>query len=733
MQYEKVLYIGGMTCTNCVHHVEQALMSINGVEKVSVVLVTGRTTLTFARQGILDEEIHTAVKRAGYQILSIQSSPAIEGKQIARRFYISLIFAMPLMYIGMGGMMSLPLPFFLNPNRFPLYNALAQLICLLPILWCNKGVLFHGTKALMQRNPTMDSLVMLGTVSALVYSIVQTIMIPENPHAVHSLYFESAGMLLTLILLGKSLELRGKGRARRALEELLEMTPQKAILLDATGQEVLVDLGSIKEGQVVVVKPGERIPVDGEVVFGYSDVDESMITGESLFVSKQVGDSVVGVTINQQGLLHVRAKQIGAETVFGQIVRMVEQAQEEKAPIERISDQVSRWFVPAILIIALVSGMTWWAVGSSFAFALNIAIAVLVVACPCALGLAVPLAVMVSIASGAKNGILFKSGVALQQTAGLSMMAFDKTGTLTQGKLSTVEKEICATDPDITYHLQLIRSLELQSTHPIAKAISRTLSTLEEKTVTDLENLPGAGLRGTVDGHEVLVGKYSLMKDQGYTLDKALDLGAQKAELAGKTCVFAGVDKSVIATFFLSDEVKENSLETIEKLKKMSLELVMLSGDSQITAINMAKRLGISRVYGQLLPEQKAEKILGFQEAGLKVAMVGDGVNDAVALTRADVGIAVAEGSNIAIESADIVLMKEDLSLLVKSMILSRRAMRVIKQNLFWAFSYNIIAVPLATGLFYVFGGPLLTPVWAALAMGFSSVFVVFNSLRAKI
>lgn len=731
MRYEKIVYVGGMTCVNCSRHVQNALQKIRGVEDVEVSLLTGRTRILFSKNDISDDQIKRAIERSGYQVLDIQPSPELETKQMGRKLIFSVIFAVPLMYVSMAPMMGLPLPRLLMPHQFFFNNALIQFVLLLPILWFNRKTITNGIKSLFQLNPTMDSLVMVGTLSAVFYSVFEAVWAGVFQKGGHHLYFESAGMLLTLILLGKTIEAKGKGRARRALEELMQLAPKQAVLLHNDGTEELIDLAKIQAGNILVVKPGEQIPVDGEVVFGHSDVDESMITGESMLVSKEVGQQVLGATINQQGLLHVRARHVGAQTVFGQILRMVEQAQADKAPIAHITDQVAKWFVPFIFVVALIAGLSWWLAGAKFGFALNIMIAVLVVACPCALGLAVPLAVIVSISSAAIKGILLKSGVVLEKTAKLNIIAFDKTGTLTRGKMEIVSRHVLD-EANRHYYLDLVRSLEKQSTHPIAQTIMHAIPETETYTVENLENLPGSGLQGKVDGHDVLIGKAILMESNGCQINETFSSVMKNADMEAKTSVFAAIDGTVQILFIMSDQAKEESRVTVRQLSSMGLELVMLSGDAQITAMNIAKQLGFTRVYGHLLPDQKAQKIAAFQQEGFCVAMVGDGINDAVALAKADVGIAVAQGSNVAMESADIVLMKDNLSLLVQAIRLSRHTLKIIKQNLFWAFSYNILAVPLASGVFYAFGGPLLTPMWAALAMGFSSVFVVFNSLRAK-
>ncbi len=731
MQYEKVIYVGGMTCVNCSRHVEAALRRINGVDDVQVSLLTGRTRIGFSKDIVSDAQIKSAIERAGYQVLDIQPSPELEAKQMWRKFWLSFIFVLPLMYISMGPMIGLGLPQFLSNHEYFWANALAQFIFVLPILWFNRSTLINGLRALIQLNPTMDSLVMVGAMSSVLYSIFDVLFSFWGYSGSHHLYFESAGMLLVLILLGKAIEARGKGRARRALEELMQMAPKQALLLHEDGSQEIIDLARIQAGNILVVKPGEQIPVDGQVVFGHSDVDESMITGESMLVSKEVGDQVLGATINQQGLLHVKAQHVGAKTVFGQILRMVEQAQADKAPIARMSDQISRWFVPFIFIIAFVAGFSWWLSGASFAFALNIMVAVLVVACPCALGLAVPLALIIAISSAARCGILLKSGVILEKMAKVNMMAFDKTGTLTDGRMDIVARHVIDEENSL-YHLDLVRSLEQQSTHPIARTIVKSITSINDYKVENLENLPGSGLRARVDNHDILIGKAALMQQQKCSIPEKFLSELNKPDLQMKISVFAAIDNRVEILFIMSDHAKENARQTVYELISMGMQVVMLSGDQQKVADDIGQQLGFSRVYGQLLPDQKALKIADFQKEGFSVAMVGDGINDAVALAKADVGIAVAKGSNVAMESADIVLMQDNLSLLVQAKRISCHTLKIIKENLFWAFSYNILAVPLAAGVFHIFGGPLLSPMWAALAMGFSSVFVVFNSLRAR-
>ena len=577
----------------------------------------------------------------------------------------------------------------------------------------------------------MDSLIAIGSGAAYVYGLfaIYHIYIGDHSYAMQ-LYFESAGTILTLISLGKYLETLTKGKTSDAIKKLMGLAPKTATLL-VDGKEKIVSIDDVQVGDLILVKPGEKLPVDGKVVEGYTSIDESMLTGESIPAEKKVGDTVFGASINKNGRIIYEATKVGKDTVISQIVKLVEDAQGSKAPIAKLADTISGYFVPIVISLAVISSLAWYFSGESKTFALTIFISVLVIACPCALGLATPTAIMVGTGKGAENGILIKSGEALESTQNLNTVVFDKTGTITEGKPKVTD--IICENISKDELLLLAASAEKGSEHPLGEAIVRDAEekNLELKNVLDFEAIPGKGIQCSIEDKRILLGNYKLMKDKNINLKNLL---ATSEELAskGKTPMFIAIDEKIAGIIAVADTVKETSKKAIETLQKMGLEVVMLTGDNLKTAKAIAKEVGVNRVIAEVLPQEKAEKIKSLQDEGKKVAMVGDGINDAPALAISDIGMAIGSGTDIAMESADIVLMKGDILHVVGAIQLSRQTMKNIKENLFWAFGYNTLGIPVAMGVLHIFGGPLLNPMIGAFAMSFSSVSVLLNALRLK-
>ncbi|HFI0811211.1 TPA: heavy metal translocating P-type ATPase [Streptococcus suis] len=740
----QTLAIEGMTCATCALTVEKALNKLDGIQNASVNLATEKATIQYNPAHLSLSDIETAVEKAGYKATLPQPTSTeakIDGKEehkkdLWKRFIWSSVFTLPLLYIAMGPMVpggGLPLPASLH---LPLVFALVQLLLVVPVLYVGRAFYQKGFKTLFAGHPNMDSLIAVGTSAALVQGIIMTILIATNQvatqHGHPELYFESAAVILTLITLGKYMEAVSKGRTSEAIRTLMNLAPKTAHVLRA-GQEVTIPLDQVKVGDVLQVRPGEQIPVDGNIVEGQSTIDESMLTGESLPVKKTVGDTVVGATLNQHGAFQMQATKVGADTTLSQIIRLVEEAQGSKAPIAQLADRVSAVFVPIVMALAVLSGMAWFLLGQeSWIFSLSITISVLVIACPCALGLATPTAIMVGTGKGAENGVLFKSGQAIEVLEKIDTIVFDKTGTITQGKPVVTDIQVFGHFTN-EQALQLAASSEQYSEHPLAQALLRSA---EETSIPllaskDFQALSGRGLSVTIAEQHILLGNASLMTESAIEIDQAVAV-AEKFASEAKTPVYLAADGELVAVIAIADQVKPSSQAAIQALHQMGLEVVMLTGDNAKTAQAIANQVGIDRVISQVLPEDKAEQVKRIQASGKKVAMVGDGINDAPALAQAEVGIAIGSGTDVAIESADLVLMHSDLMDVPKAVRLSHLTIQNIKQNLFWAFAYNVVGIPIAMGLLHVFGGPLLNPMLAGAAMALSSVSVVLNALRLK-
>ena len=736
---QETYLIDGMTCASCVATVENAVKKLPGMTSCSVNLTTEKMAVSYDDSQVNQEKIEQAVADAGYGAkLFVQGQAASqeerEEKRLAgmkQRLIWSTIFTLPLLYISMGSMMGLPLPAFLEAASHPLTFTLVQLVLTLPVMAIGWHFYRTGFKTLFKGHPNMDSLVAVATTAAFLYSLASTYHVfLGHAHHVHQLYFESVAVILTLITLGKFFETLSKGRTSEAIKKLMHLSAKEALVV-RDGQEILLPIEELVLGDQVLVKPGQKIPVDGQVLSGHSSVDESMLTGESIPVEKTIGDQVYGGSINSQGALTIETQKLGKDTLLSQIIKLVEDAQATKAPIAKIADQVSGVFVPVVMGIALVTSLAWFLLGGqSFSFALTVAVSVLVIACPCALGLATPTAIMVGTGLAAKNGILFKSGDSLELAHQVDTIVFDKTGTLTRGKPELVSLTSYQADWNREQLLRAVASLEAQSSHPISQALVDKAKEegLSLSAVQDFENLAGFGLKGQVAGQELLVGNKALMEKEEVDLSSAQADFVQLTQ-EGQTPIFVASQGQLLGLLGVADQLKPDSQAAIQALQAKGIKVVMLTGDNEQTAQAIAQEAGINRVISQVLPDQKAQAIADLQAAGKKVAMVGDGINDAPALALADLGIAMGAGTDIAIESADIVLMKPDLLDVVKTLAVSQATIKTIKLNLFWAFIYNILAIPVAMGVLYLFGGPLLNPMLAGLAMSFSSVSVVLNSL----
>lgn len=738
---EDVFLIEGMTCASCALTIEKAVNKLDNVDNAVVNLTTEKMTVDYQGGEATEEAIKKAVADAGYSasIFDPETSSSQAERQdkatsnMWHQFLWSAVFAVPLLYISMGSMMGLWVPDFLSPHHAPMTFAVVQLILTLPVMYFGRRFYVNGLRSLFKGHPNMDSLVAIATLAAFIYSLYGMYHIGlGHAHHAHDLYFESVAVILTLITLGKYFETLSKGRTSDAIKKLLTLSAKEATVI-RDGVEASIPIDQVVVGDIILVKPGEKIPVDGVVISGHSAIDESMLTGESIPVEKTVDSQVYGASINGQGSLKIRAEKVGDETLLSQIIKLVEDAQQTKAPIAKIADRVSGVFVPIVIGIALVTGIFWYfAMGESFVFALKTAIAVLVIACPCALGLATPTAIMVGTGRAAENGILFKRGDTLENAHHVDTIVFDKTGTITQGKPEVVNMTTFGVDADDL--LAQVASIEKLSEHPLSQAIVEKASEkgLDLHTVDNFMSLTGLGLQADIAGRTLYVGNDKLMADKAIDIAPATEAVHTAAEL-GQTPIYLGQDGKVLAVIALADQVKADSKETVDKLHSLGLNVVMLTGDNSKTAKAIAKQVGIDQVISDVLPDQKAQAILDLKEKGRNVAMVGDGINDAPALASSDVGIAMGSGTDIAIESADIILMKPELSDVVKSLTISRLTIIIIKENLFWAFIYNVLAIPVAMGVLHLFGGPLLNPMLAGLAMGFSSVSVILNALRLKV
>lgn len=764
--------VTGMTCSACSSHVEKSVGKLTGVENVSVNLLTNSMQVEFDENKLDTAGIIKAVEDAGYgaavkdehaksgaktsgQSGSQENSglSAVEQnvKNMKKRLIVSLIFWIPLMYVSMGHMiyqwLNIPMPpftmNFLHGNENAITYAFTQFLLLLPILIANQKYFKNGFKTLWHRSPNMDSLIAIGAGAAILYGIFAIYrigyamghgdMMVVHQYA-HDLYFESAGTILTLITIGKYLETKSKGKTSEAITKLLNLAP-KTVTVVRDGVEQVVDAADVEKGEIFLVKPGESVAVDGIVLEGKSSFDESAITGESIPVPKQEGDTIVSASMNKSGLIRAKATKVGEDTTIAQIIRLVEEASSSKAPIAKMADKIAGVFVPAVITIALITGVIWLISGATFEFAMSTAIAVLVISCPCALGLATPVAIMVGTGKGAENGILIKSGDALETAHQIDTVVLDKTGTITQGK-PVVTDIICAAgkNADKTQLLQIAGSLEKGSEHPLAEAIVNYCETnsIALEKVTDFNALFGKGIEGTVSGTHYFAGNGKMMEEKGISLSTEQKNQIHALAKQGRTPLLFADEKQFLGIVAVADVVKPTSKEAVQKFRDYGIHVIMLTGDNEVTAQAIREQVGIDEVIAGVLPTQKEEKISALKQAGHKVAMIGDGVNDAPALASADVGIAIGAGTDVAIESADIVLMKNDLLDAVGAVKLSKAVIRNIKENLFWAFFYNSIGIPLAAGVLYPLFQIKLNPMFGAAAMSLSSVCVVSNALRLR-
>ena len=749
--------VTGMSCSACSAHVEKAVASLKGVKAAAVSLLTNSMTVQYDEAVVSAEEIIAAVKKSGYGA-SVEnagktkpshhsSARADEGQEMKIRFIVSLCFLIPLMYLSMYHMFwewfRLPVPsailqYFHGTENAAVF-ALTQLLLLLPIVFINFGYFTRGFRSLFRGVPNMDSLIAIGSAAAIVYGIFALFRIGYGlghgefavaEHYSMELYFESAGTILTLITLGKYLETKSKGRTSEAITRLIGLAPKTALVV-RDGEEQEVPVETISLGDLIAVKPGTSIPVDGVIESGATNVDESALTGESIPVEKKVGDSVLSATINRTGYIRFRATKVGEDTTFSQIVRLVEEASASKAPIAKLADKISGIFVPAVILIAVLAAGVWLFMGATVEFALSIGISVLVISCPCALGLATPVAIMVGTGKGAENGILIKSGEALETAHSVDTVVLDKTGTITQGCPKVTD--ILPLSANKEQLLTVAYSLERQSEHPLAEAV---VVYAEEngvpfREVEAFQAKSGRGVSGKLDDVLCHAGNEAYMRELGLWEESAFQVMERISDEGKTPLLFAGGGR-LLGIIAVADTLKPTSQEAINQFRNLGVETVMLTGDNARTAEAIRRKLKIPQVIAEVLPQDKERKIAEFQAQGHRVAMIGDGVNDAPALTRADVGIAIGAGSDVAIESADIVLVRSDLLDAVTAIKLSRAVMRNIRQNLFWAFFYNSIGIPLAAGVFFVWLGLKLNPMFAAAAMSLSSVCVVINALRLK-
>ncbi|HGD4355935.1 TPA: heavy metal translocating P-type ATPase [Streptococcus agalactiae] len=738
---KETFLIDGMTCASCALTIEKAVNKLDHVDSAVVNLATEKMTVTFDDTTLSPNVIEECVSESGYEASLFKeetSKSQSERHQLAiekmwHRFWMSAVATIPLLYISMGPMINLWLPSFLMPDKGPLNYGMIQLLLTLPVMYFGRIFYQNGFKALFKRHPNMDSLVAIATTAAFIYSLYGLYEILQGDiHYAHQLYFESVAVILTLITLGKYFEILSKGRTSASIEKLLTLSAKEARVIK-DGEDYMVPLDKVKIGETILVKPGEKIPLDGHVVAGESSIDESMLTGESIPVEKKVGSKVYGASINGQGSLTIFVEKEAGGSLLSQIINLVEAAQTSKAPIANLADKVSGVFVPFVIVIAILSGLSWYLIlGQSFAFSLKIMIAVLVIACPCALGLATPTAIMVASGKAAENGILFKGGEVLEKAHHIDTIVFDKTGTLTKGKPEVVAIKTYGGDKE--EFLGQVASVEKLSNHPLSQTIVNKAKEKELplREVMAFKNILGYGLSATINGKTMLVGNANLMTKNDVNLDLA-KADIEIAQEEAQTVVYVSENGVLSGLITLTDQLKTDSQETVKQLQRLGFNLVLLTGDNKASADAIAQKLGITTVVSEVLPDQKANVILELKEKGGQIAMVGDGINDAPALASSDVGISMSSGTDIAIESADIVLMKPELTDLLKAMTISKQTIQIIKENLFWAFFYNVLAISVAMGVLHLFGGPLLNPMLAGLAMAFSSVSVVLNALRLKV
>ncbi|MDA0035013.1 heavy metal translocating P-type ATPase [Brachyspira hyodysenteriae] len=746
------LKIGGMHCAACSRAVERALKKTEGIEDANVNIATEKAVFNYDDKKLKYDDIVNVVVKAGYQVLGKEEDPAVvkarEIKDQKIRLIVSAIFSIPLFYISMAPMVSFikfPIPSFLVHHINPQVFSIVAIFLCVPVMISGYKFYTLGFPALFRGSPNMDSLVVIGTTAAFTYSIYSTVLafMGLNPHG-ENLYYESAAVIITLVQFGKYLEARSKGKTGEAIKKLMGLQPKTATIIK-DGEEKEIKIADVKVDDIVLVRPGEKIPVDGVIIEGYSSVDESMLTGESIPVEKSVGDKVVGASINKTGSFKFKAQKVGADTALAQIIKLVEDAQGSKAPIAHIADVVSSYFVPAVITIALISGIIWFIALHNFVFSLTVFVSVLVIACPCALGLATPTAIMVGTGKGAELGILFKNAEALEVSEKINAVMFDKTGTLTEGKPYVTD--IISDDKDKL--LLIAASAENGSEHPLGEAIVREAKEKNIKllNIENFKAIAGFGIEVFIDNKKVLMGNDKLMNKENINTEN-YNSYMDKLSKEGKTPMYVSYDNKLLGIIAVADKLKKESIEAINRLHKLGIKTAMITGDNKNTANSVAKEAGIDIVFAEVLPEEKSNEVKKLQDQGLTVAMVGDGINDAPALTQANVGIAIGSGTDVAIESADIVLVKSNTNDVVTAIELSKATMRDIKQNLFWAFCYNVIGIPIAAGVLHVFREPLiassiggfltaimgkdllLNPIFAALAMSLSSVSVVTNALR---
>ena len=741
--------IGGMSCAACSSAVERVTRKMEGVIASDVNLATNKMTITYDENKVTSGMIMDKVNKAGYQaslILKNEGGKKQEEEEFAhqeellheskRRLIIAVCFAVPLLYISMEHMVPFPLPvpafidMGLNPRNF----SYAQLLLTIPVLICGRKFYTVGLRALLKGNPNMDSLVAIGTGSAFFYSLYMTVTVSRNPMNAHHLYYESAAVVITLVMLGKYMESRSKGKTSEAIRKLMALVPDMAILYE-NGQEKEVPTKEIKKGQHILIKPGNRIPLDGVVIKGSSSVDESMLTGESIPVEKEKGDTLIGGSMNYNGAMELEVTRTGTDTTLSKIIRLIEEAQGKKAPISKLADKVSGIFVPAVMGIAVAAALLWWiAGGKDISFVLTIFVAILVIACPCALGLATPTAIMVGTGVGANHGILIKSGEALEICHKADAVILDKTGTITEGKPRVTDLVVLKPDLQEDELLMTAASCERMSEHPLAAAIVE--AAVERKLTLEqpdsFKSITGSGIEAHYHKKTIWIGNRKLLDDKNVHLDETILTKAGRYAGQGKTPMYVVEDGSLTGMICVADTIKETSIQAIDQIKSLGIQVYMLTGDNRQTAQYIGNQAHIEHVIAEVLPEDKAAAVSGLQKEGKTVMMVGDGINDAPALVQADVGTAIGSGSDIALESGDVVLMKSDLMDVYRAIKLSKATIRNIKQNLFWAFFYNSLGIPVAAGILYLFGGPLLNPMIAGFAMSLSSVCVVGNALRLR-
>jgi Cu+-exporting ATPase len=744
--------VTGMTCSACSASVEKSVKKLEGIQSVQVNLLSNSMNVEYDEVLLDQNAIIHAVKNAGYgasnfisgtttiKQLDVINPVELEQKEMKTRIIVSILFLLPLLYIAMGHMLEFPLPKGLMGVPNAITFAFTQLLLTLPIVYVNRKYYQIGFKSLFRGSPNMDSLIAIGSIAAVIYGLFAIYQIGyglghENPdmvkHYLHDLYFESAGTILTLITLGKYLEARSKGKTSEAISKLMDLAPKTATIL-REGLEVEIPVEEVIIGDEIIVRPGQSIPVDGVIIEGTSAVDQSALTGESIPVEKQIGDKVIAATINKTGYFKFRAEKVGNDTTLAQIIQLVEDASSSKAPISKLADKISGIFVPVVIIIAVLSALVWFLLGYSFEFALSIGIAVLVISCPCALGLATPVAIMVGTGKGAQNGILVKSAEALETLHSIKTIVLDKTGTITEGKPKVTD---LVTVNGVSEHglLVIAASIEKPSEHPLSEAIveEAQASGATLLNVEEFQAISGRGIISRIEGEKYIAGNLTFMQENGIDI-KGYNKQADTFADDGKTPLYFAKEKQLLGIIAVADVIKPTSRQAIEDLKAMGIDVVMLTGDNKKTAQAIQKQLSIDKVIAEVLPQEKESEVRKIQESGNRVAMIGDGINDAPALARADVGIAIGAGTDVAIESADVVLMKSNLQDAVTAIQLSKATIKNIKENLFWAFFYNILGIPLAAGVFYIALGWKLSPMFGAAAMSLSSVFVVTNALRLR-